>query len=98
MLIKTNEARLAEIKLREAKALRQEEVDTLIVEVNGKQFNGDERSQDRMSRAINAMDTAEETLWVLADNVPTIVTREELRTALRLAGEAQTAIWVRPYQ
>lgn len=34
----------------------------------------------------------------LADNKPSTATREELREALRLAGEAQTTIWVRPYK
>ena len=34
----------------------------------------------------------------LADNKPSAVTSEELREALRLAGEAQTTIWVRSYK
>lgn len=98
MLIKVNEAKLAEIELAKAKAQRQAEVEAITVIVGDKVFDGDERSQDRMSRAINAMDEADETLWVLADNAPTMVTKAELRSALRLAGEAQTAIWIKPYQ
>jgi hypothetical protein len=35
--------------------------------------------------------------WVLADNTIAQVTKEQLRQALRLAGEAQTAIWANPY-
>ena len=50
-----------------------------------------------MSRAITALNPLESTVWVLADNNPTEVTREELQEALRLAGAAQTAIWVKPY-
>jgi hypothetical protein len=33
----------------------------------------------------------------LADNTIAQVTKEQLRQALRLAGEAQTAIWANPY-
>jgi len=88
----------AEVLIEQAKAARAAEVDAIVVTTaSGKTFDGDEKSQDRMSRAINAMDDSDTTLWVLADNTPTYVTRAELREALRLAGEAQTEIWVRPY-
>lgn len=97
-MIKINVEKQAEIALREAKTARQAEVDVITVEVNGKLFDGNEEAQTRMSRAVVAMSDTDETLWVLADNTPAIVTRAELQTALRLAGEAQTAIWVRPYQ
>ena len=60
----------------------------------GKVFDGDEISQSRMARAIVASDPLETVPWVLADSsTGTIVTREELREALRLAGDAQTAVW-----
>lgn len=86
------------LRIQEAKALRQAEVDALVVTTaSGKAFDGDEQSQDRMSRAINALNPEETTTWVLSDNTPTLVSREELQEALRLAGAAQTAIWVRPY-
>jgi len=88
----------SEVMVEKAKAARAAEVDAIVVTTaSGKTFDGDEKSQDRMSRAINAMDDSDTTLWVLADNTPTYVTRAELREALRLAGEAQTEIWVRPY-
>lgn len=61
----------------------------------GRVFDGDELSQTRMARAISAMDDADTTLWVLADNTPAQITRSELKEALRLAGEAQSAIWVK---
>lgn len=87
-----------EVGMSQAKALRTSEVDAIVVTTaSGKTFDGDEKSQDRMARAIVAMNDGT-TLWVLADNTPATVTRAELREALRLAGEAQTAIWVRPYQ
>lgn len=87
------------IRIQEAKSLRQAEVDAIVVTTtSGKSFDGDEKSQDRMSRAINALNNLEQTLWVLSDNSPTLVSREELQEALRLAGAAQTAIWVKPYE
>lgn len=60
---------------------------------SGKVFDGDERSQDRMARAVALGSAGELTQWKLADNAIATVTWEELKEALRLAGEAQTAIW-----
>ena len=78
------------------KAIRQEQVNAIRVTVDGMVFDGDETSQTRMARAIAVMDDIETTTWVLADNTVAQVTKEQLRQALRLAGEAQTAIWVLP--
>lgn len=61
---------------------------------SGNTFDADETSQTRMSRAITIMDDAETTVWVLADNTPIQATKAELKEALRLAGEAQSALWV----
>lgn len=97
-LIKIDQQKLSKIRMDEAKAKRQAEVDSIIVTVGGKAFNGDETAQARMSRAILAMDESDQTIWVLADNTPAQVKRAELQSALRLAGEAQTEIWIRPYQ
>ena len=86
-------------RVQAAKTLRQAEVNAIVITTaSGKAFDGDEQSQDRMSRAINASNALETTLWVLSDNTPTMVSREELQEALRLAGTAQTAIWVKPYE
>lgn len=86
-------------RVQTAKALRQAEVDAIVITtISGKAFDGDEQSQDRMSRAINALNPLETTLWVLSDNTPAMISREELQEALRLAGAAQTVIWVRPYE
>ena len=85
--------------LAQAKAARTADVGAITVTTAADHtFDGDEKSQDRMARAIAAMNDDDTTLWVLADNTPATVTRAELREALRLASEAQTAIWVRPYQ
>lgn len=86
--------------MRRKKADRQKDVDKLIITTqSGKAFDGNELAQDRMARAILALDPLEKTMWVLADNtIDMQVSREELREALRLAGAAQTAIWAIPYQ
>jgi len=80
----------------EWKAERQQMVDAITVEVDGFIFDGDEVSQNRMARAVAvaAADAMTETTeWTLHDNSVAIVTVQQLKTACRLAGEAQTAIW-----
>lgn len=91
------EEEIALQELIKAKEVRAEYVSKIVVEVDGLPFDGDETSQDRMARSIVALNEGETVQWVLANNVPTLVTKEQLRTALRLAGEAQTAIWADPY-
>ncbi len=80
-----------------AKAEREEYVKRIVVEVDGMMFDGDEVSQDRMARSIIALDLGEKVQWVLADNTIKMVSRAQLREALRKSGEAQTAIWADPY-
>lgn len=94
---KTEEEILAE-KLEHAKSIRASYVSKIVVEVDGMKFDGDETSQDRMARSVVALNDDSETVqWVLADNTIAQVTRIQLKQALRLAGEAQTAIWANPY-
>ena len=88
---------IAAEELAKAKAERAEFVSKIIVTVDDLQFDGDETSQDRMARSIVALNDGETVQWVLADNSIAQVTKEQLRQALRLAGEAQTAIWANPY-
>lgn len=80
---------------RHFKACRQAQVEALTVEVDGMVFDGDEKSQDRMSRAIVALkeNGRAETHWRLFDNTVSAVTVSQLSEALLLAGEAQTAVW-----
>ena len=79
----------------QAKLARDEAVGNITVTTqSGLVFDGDEKSQGRMARAIIASEPEEATTWVLADNTPALVSREELQEALRLAGEAQTSLWV----
>lgn len=78
----------------EWKAERQQRVDAITVEVDGFIFDGDEVSQNRMARAVTAADQLTDTTpWTLHDNSVVTVTALQLKTACRLAGEAQTAIW-----
>ena len=89
--------------LAQAKAERAEAVSKITVEVDGKTFDGDETAQTRMGRTIAAavalgVDlTKEKRTWVLADNSVAEVTIAQLAEALRLAGDAQTALWTVPY-
>ena len=89
---------LVEQELAKAKADRAEAVATITVEVDGMMFDGDEKAQERMARAVTLADSPEETTeWVLHDNTVAIVTAEQLRKACKLAGKAQTALWTKPY-
>jgi biopolymer transport protein ExbD len=61
----------------------------------GNTFDGDETSQNRMTRAITALMAVGGTVtWVLADNTVIQADAAELTEALALAGAAQAAIWV----
>lgn len=66
-------------------------------------FDGDQISQDRMSRTIYAaqaqgvdFNTTTRT-WVLADNTIQNPTIAQLAKALRLASDEQTRLWTIPY-
>lgn len=76
------------------KANRPALVQVIKVTVDGMEFDGDEISQTRMSRAIVVMDDFEVVTWTLADNTYEIVTKAQLTQALKLAGLAQTALWM----
>ena len=94
---------LAEQELQQKKADRAEAVSRITVEVDGMVFDGDEKAQDRMARAItmfqaNNLPADYQTDWVLADNTIAKVTVTQLSQALLLAGKEQTALWTIPYQ
>lgn len=65
-----------------------------ITTIAGNVFDGDEISQTRMARAIAVLDDGESTPWVLTDNTAIMATKEELKEALKLAGMAQSELWV----
>lgn len=80
------------------KYLKNTEVEKIIVTTSsGKTFDGDEKSQDRMLRAIqiSAITGVTQTQWKLADNTTIMVTLDEMKEALSLAGNAMSQIWLR---
>lgn len=97
------EEELAQAKLAQAKKERAEAVSKLTVTVDGMVFDADETSQNRMSRVVAgaqalSVDQSTTQVWVLADNTVATPTVSQLAQALKLAGEAQTALWTVPYQ
>lgn len=101
--INHTEEEIANYELLKAKQERSKKVSQITVEVDGMIFDGDETSQERMSRAITAalasnMATDTTTTWVLHDNSVATPTIAQLATALRLAGEEQTKLWTVPYE
>ena len=92
-----------EVALLNAKAERAKAVASITVEVDGMVFDGDEKAQDRMARAITMFTSSglpadTTTSWVLADNTVAQVTIGQLTQALLLAGQAQTELWTKPYE
>lgn len=88
----------AKAELALAKDERARAVAALAVEVDGMVFDGDEKAQERMARAVLMAESPEETTeWVLADSSVAVVTAAQLRRACRAAGKAMGALWVVPY-
>lgn len=80
----------------QAKARRAEAVEAITVTTQaGNTFDGDETSQNRMARAVIALNAAgvPSVPWTLADNSIVQATAAELAEALALAGAAQSALW-----
>ena len=85
--------------LREAEKIQRDVAASaiLVTTAAGNVFNGDEISQNRLSRAILALQLTgtQKTHWVLANNTVAEVGIPELAEALALSGAAQTALWVK---
>ena len=78
----------------ESKKARAVAVENIEVEYNGVIYQGDETSQDRMSRAINGLpDDVTVIYWKAKDNSSQELTRLDLKEILFLAGQEQTRIW-----
>ena len=98
-----DEDKAAKVAMTEAKTERTDAVSKITVEVDGLVFDGDETSQDRMTRAITMFTSSglpadTTTSWVLADNTVAQVTIDQLTQALLLAGQKQTELWTKPYE
>lgn len=91
---------LAEQKLQQAKQERAKAVESIIVEVDGLKFNGDETSQDRMSRALKVAEVTgmQTTVWVMADDSVVEVTKSQMEQALAKAMLQQGELWTVPYE
>ena len=75
------------------KLLIQEIISKIEVEYNGKIYQGDESSQNRISKAINGLiDDLTTTEWKSKDNSWNVVTRIDLQQILFLACNEQTRI------
>ena len=77
-----------------SKANRTIAVGNIEVSYQGILYQGDETSQDRMSRAINGLpDDIATVAWKAKDNSSKELTRLDLKEILFLAGQEQTRIW-----
>jgi len=95
--VAANQAAKAQQDREKAKAQRAIAVANIVVTTStGRQFDGDETSQTRMSRAIIGMQAAGAPTisWVLHDNTTASVTVAELTEAMVLAGQSQSRLWV----
>lgn len=72
---------------------RQNIVENIEVTYNNVVYQGDEKSQDRMSRAIVGMDDDDTIEWTAKDNSKVVLLRSDLKQILRLAGIEQTKVW-----
>ena len=79
----------------ELKQVRDARVNSIIVTLtSGVRIDGNEPSQSRLSRAVLGLSDSETISWIDADNNPVELTKADCAEALRLSGEAQTAIYV----
>ena len=72
---------------------RQNIVENIEVIYNNVVYQGDEKSQERMSRAIVGMDDDDTIEWTAKDNSKVVLLRSDLKQILRLAGIEQTKVW-----
>jgi len=92
---KANESFLIADKLKRLNSIRNSKVYTIKVTLENKvTLDGDEKSQERISRAINALDPKETTYWIDSSGKPQELTREDLKKALKKVGQKQTEIFI----
>lgn len=68
-------------------------IDTTRVEADGLYFDGDEKSQERMLRAVNRLVGDELRMWRLYDNSEVEVNQTTLGKALDMAADKQHQLW-----
>lgn len=81
------------------KKIRSSSVASIVSDVDGLKFDGDETSQVRMMVAIKSMelDGLTETKWVLADNAVKTVTLDQLKRAFVDSSKRTRELWIKPY-
>lgn len=79
-------AKIEKIKS-ELKSAKKTALDNIVVEVNGKLFDGNELARLNIMSAIQSSELfgSTETVWKLADNTSEVVTLDELKMALALS-------------
>ena len=75
------------------KTIRQNIVNNIEIIYNEIIYQGDEKSQDRMSRAIVGMDDEDTIEWTAKDNSKVVLLRSDLKQILRLSVVEQTKVW-----
>lgn len=94
IVVKTERTDEAYLK-QSSKANIQALVKDIEVEYNGVIYQGDETSQDRMSRAINGLPDEVSTIyWKAKDNSVLALNKLDLKKILYLAVQEQTKIWI----
>ena len=95
--VKTDEE-IIESEFNRDKEIRTLEISALTVEVDGYVLQADEKSQNRMARAILVLKSKETIQWVTVYDELIMISKEQLKQALRNAVEAQTEIWGKPHK
>lgn len=91
-------------KLSQKKALREEDLENLKVQVDGMVFDADEISQNRISRILSTAHILNQDIdttfkeWILADNTISKVSIRQLSTVLEKASEKTSELWLKPYK
>lgn len=85
---------IAENELAQWKADRDMTVQAMTVSYNGKTYQADETSQDRMSRYVTALtDDTTTVTWLDQSNTEVSLTRVDLRAILLLCVSRQNEVW-----
>lgn len=86
----TTNAKAARVNFKKQRALQ---VDNIEVSYKGNTYQGDETSQNRMTRAILSMTDTEVIPWVTKDNKIVNLSKVDLSAILKQAGIIQTSLW-----
>jgi len=83
---------LFEIAKKEARGY---ELSKLVITVDGYTLDGDETSQERLSRAYAMLNDGELIAWKDANNVFVNLPKDSIKNAIIMAGTKQTELWVK---